>query len=112
MVAVVHYVGHDGEDYFDRWMRRQSSDARARIQTRIDRIELGNLGDYKSVGKGVLELRIHFGPGYRVYFGRDGEALVILLGGGTKRRQGRDIEVAQLRWDAYQQEKRNAREEP
>ena len=112
MVAVVHYVGRDGEDYFDRWLRRQSSDTRARVQTRIDRIELDNLGDHKSVGKGVFELRIHSGPGYRVYFGRDGGALVILLGGGTKRRQGRDIEVAQFRWAAYQQEKRNAREEP
>ena len=112
MIAVVHYVGHDGEDYFDQWLRRQSADTRARIQTRIDRIELGNLGDHKSVGKGVFELRIHFGPGYRVYFGRDGEALVILLGGGAKRLRSRDIEVAQFRWDAYRQEKRNAREEP
>ena len=95
----------DGEDYFDQWLRRQSSDTRACIQTRIDRIELGNLGDYRSVGKGVFELRIHFGPGYRVYFGRDGEALVILLAGGTKRRQSREIEVARYRWDSYQQEK-------
>ena len=84
MSAVVHYVGHDGEDYFDQWLRNQSSDTRARIQTRIDRIELGNLGDHRSVGKGVFELRSHFGAGYRVYFGRDGEALVILLGGGPR----------------------------
>ena len=112
MSAVVHYVGHDGEDYFDQWLRNQSSDTRARIQTRIDRIELGNLGDHRNVGKGVFELRSHFGAGYRVYFGRDGEALVILLGGGTKRRQSRDIAVAQFRWDAYRQEKRNAREKP
>ena len=112
MIEVVHYVGDDGADYFDHWLRRQSADTRARIQTRIDRIELGNLGDHRSVGKGVLELRIHFGPGYRVYFGRDGDALVILLGGGTKRRQSRDIEAAQFRWDSYQQEKRSARETP
>ena len=107
-MSVDNYVGHDGEDYFDRWLRRQSVDTRAGIQTCIDRIELGNLRDCKS----VFELRIYFGPGYRVYFGRDGESLVILLGGGTKRLQRHDIEVAQFRWDAYRQEKRNAREEP
>ena len=112
MIEVVHYVGDDGADYFDRWLRGQSADTRARIQTRIDRIELGNLGDHRSVGKGVLELRIHFGPGFRVYFGRDGDALVILLGGGTKRRQRHDIEAAQFRWDSYKQEKRHARETP
>ena len=112
MIEVVHYVGDDGADYFDRWLRRQSADTRARIQTRIDRIEFGNLGDHRSVGKGVVELRIHFGPGYRVYFGRDGDALVILLGAGSKRRQSRDIEAAQFRWGSYQQEKRDARETP
>ena len=112
MITVVHYIGADGADYFDQWLREQSPDTRGRIQTRIDRIELGNLGDHKSVGQGVFELRIHYGPGYRVYLGRDGEALVILLGGGTKKRQSRDIETAQSRWDAYQQEKRNARKKP
>ena len=59
MITVVHYVGHDGADYFDQWLRSQPSDTRARIQTRIDRIELGNLGGHKSVGNGVFELRIH-----------------------------------------------------
>ena len=112
MIAVVHYVGDDGADYFDQWLRRQSPDTRGRIQTRIDRVELGNLGDHKSVGKGVFELRVHFGPGYRVYFGRDGDALVVLLGAGTKRRQGRDVVTAQSRWAAYQQETRNAGKKP
>lgn len=83
MIAVVHYVGDDGADYFDRWLRRQSPDTRGRIQTRIDRVELGNLGDHKSVGKGVFELR-----------------------------QSRDVETAQSRWAAYQQETRNARKKP
>lgn len=61
--------------------------ARAKVTRAIARVEQGNLTDAKSVGKGVLEYRIDFGPGYRVYFGRDGETLVILLCGGTKRRQ-------------------------
>ena len=103
MIAVVHYVGHDGADYFDQWLHRQSSDTRARVQTRIDRIELGNLGDHKSVGKGVFDVRVAYPYG---------DALVILLGAGTKRRQSHDIEAAQYRWGAYQQEKRSAREEP
>ncbi len=70
----------------------------------------GNFGDHKGVGKGVSELRIGFGPGYRVYYGLDGRNLVILLAGGTKRRQRRDIEKAQACWSAYREERRHARE--
>ena len=109
MTKVVHYVSEDGTDPFDTWFGNLSSEARARVQTRIDRVELGNIGDYRSVGEGVCELRIDFGPGYRVYYGRDGEILVILLGGGTKKPQAGDIARAQGNWKAYKQEKRNAR---
>ena len=110
MVKVVHYVAEDGTDYFDEWLQNQDTEIRARVQTRIDRVELGNFGDHKGVGKGVSELRIDFGPGYRVYYGLDSEKLVILLVGGTKKRQAHDIEMAQACWKTYQQEKRNARE--
>jgi putative addiction module killer protein len=68
--------------------------ARARIQVRIDRLALGNPGDARSVGEGVSELRIDYGPGYRVYFVRRGEAVIVLLAGGNKRTQTRDIEAA------------------
>ena len=71
-------------------------------------MELGNFGDHKSVGEGVYELRIDFGPGYRVHYGRDGDKFVILLVGGTKKRQGRDIAAARNYWSAYKQEKRDA----
>ncbi len=108
MVRIVHYVSEDGTDYFDAWFRTLSPQARSRIQTRIDRMEFGNFGDYKSVGKGVFELRIDFGSGYRLYFGRGGEELVILLGGGTKKRQSWDIAQAQTHWKAYKQEKTDA----
>ena len=108
MTKVVHYVSEDGADPFDAWFGNLSSEARARVQTRIDRVELGNFGDHRSVGEGVCELRIDFGPGYRAYYGRDGEKLVVLLGGGTKKRQSGDIARAQSCWRAYKQEKRNA----
>jgi putative addiction module killer protein len=72
----------------------------------LARLEQGNFSNVKSVGEGVLEYRIDFGPGYRVYFGRDGEALVILLAGGTKKRQQRDIEAAHGYWRDYKQSKR------
>ena len=105
MVRVVHYVAEDGTDYLDEWLQNQDTEIRARVQTRIDRIELGNFGDHKGVGNGVSELRIDFGPGYRVYYGLDNEKLVILLVGGTKKRQARDIKMAQACWKTYQQEK-------
>ena len=77
---------------FDQWMDSlRDRRARARIQVRIDRLALGNAGDAQAVGEGVSELRIDYGPGYRVYFIRRGRALVILLCGGDKRSQAADI---------------------
>lgn len=71
------------------------------VRARLNRIRLGNFGDCKSVGGGVDELRIDFGPGYRVYYGRDGSSVVVLLCGGTKRTQARDIVTAQAYWKVY-----------
>lgn len=68
--------------------------ARARIDTRLRRLSLGNPGDVRSVGEGVSELRIDYGPGYRVYFVQSGQSLVVLLAGGNKRTQDRDIKIA------------------
>jgi putative addiction module killer protein len=82
-------------EVFSKWLRElRDRQARARIQTRIDRLQLGLAGDVKPVGEGVSELRIDYGPGYRVYFARRGQELVILLAGGDKRTQGRDIKTA------------------
>ena len=80
---------------FRKWFASlRDRQARARITARIDRLALGNAGDAQPVGEGVSELRIHYGPGYRVYFVRRGEQLVILLAGGDKRTQDRDIRLA------------------
>jgi putative addiction module killer protein len=82
-------------EIFARWLANlRDGRARARINARVRRLSIGNLGDAKSVGGGVLELRIDYGPGYRVYFVRRGEALVILVAGGDKRTQSRDITTA------------------
>jgi len=82
-------------EVFSKWLRElHDRQARARIQTRVDCLQLGLAGDVKPVGEGVSELRIDYGPGYRVYFIRRGRELVILLAGGDKRTQDRDIKTA------------------
>ena len=84
-------------------------DARATgiVRARLNRIRLGNFGDCKSVGSGVEELRIDFGPGYRVYYGREGQLVVILLCGGSKGTQARDVLRAQKYWKEYLDAKAN-----
>ena len=76
-------------------------EARSRISARLDRLNAGLFGDWKSVGGGVYELRIDHGPGYRVYYGQDGNILILLLCGGTKRTQAKDIEKAYAYWKDY-----------
>lgn len=83
--------------------------AAAKIAVVLARIEQSNLSNVKGVGEGVLEYRLDFGPGYRVYFGRAGDVLVIRLSDGTKKRQQRAIEAAKARWAAYKRRKRLAR---
>ena len=80
---------------FERWfVRLRDRAAKARIQARIDRLQLGNAGDVQAVGGGISEMRIHFGPGYRVYFVQRGTKLIVLLAGGDKSSQASDIEAA------------------
>ena len=91
---------------FENWLDHLSDiNAKARILQRVDRIELGNFGDCEPVGDGVYELRIDHGPGYRMYFGNDGKHLVILLCGGTKKRQEKDIKQAKAYWKDYKARK-------
>jgi putative addiction module killer protein len=101
-IELLEYITEKGRSPFSSWLLnlKDKSD-RARIRVRLNRISLVNFGDCKSVGKGVSELRTTFGPGYRVYFGRVGTTVVILLGGGTKKSQPKDIEAAQNYWADY-----------
>lgn len=88
-------IGVRKTDTFENWfVSLRDMQAKARIQARIDRAALGNLGDWAAVGEGVSEMRIHYGPGYRVYFTQRGHELLILLAGGDKRTQDRDIKTA------------------
>ena len=79
--------------------------AAAKIATALTRLSLGNMSNVKGAGSGVFEVRIDFGPGYRVYFGKDGDHLIILLGGGGKQRQQRDINAAIATWADYKRRK-------
>jgi putative addiction module killer protein len=106
VVEISEFHDSTGRSFFSRWFHTLDGTACARVTEALDRLALGNFSAIKSVGRGVHELRINFGPGYRVYCGRDGETLVILLGGGTKKRQQQDIETAQSLWGQYKKRKR------
>lgn len=102
VIEVLEYLTTDGRNPFREWLESlKDREARARVRVRINRIRLGNFGDSKSVGGGVSELRVPYGPGYRVYYGKQGDAIVLLLCGGDKRTQSRDIDMAQDRWQDY-----------
>ena len=100
-IRVVEYEGADGRSPFARWFNDLDPMAAAKIAVAVTRVAAGNVSNVKGVGEGVLEQKIDFGPGYRVYFGRDGDRLVVLLGAGTKRRQQADIANAIMRWRDY-----------
>ena len=100
------YNTKDGKRPFDKWFDGlRDRNAQQRIDARLARVQLGNFGDSKTVGEGVLELRIDYGPGYRVYFGRDGDQVVLLLMGGDKRTQSKDIATAKEYWADYKARK-------
>ncbi len=101
MIEVREYIDAEGRSPYARWFNRLNIQAAAKVATALVRMERGNLSNTKGVGGGVFECRINFGPGYRVYLGKDGDALIILLSGGTKNRQQDDIEAARDLWREY-----------
>ncbi len=102
--AVREFVSSDGRIPFREWLSKLDVAIHARIQVRILRFESGNLGDHKSVGGGVWEARMPFGSGYRLYFGKDGNRIVVLLVGGDKSSQSKDVRLAQRYWNEYLEE--------
>ena len=100
-----------GHNHYREWVSGLDASVRARVDKSVLRMGNGLLSDIKPEGEGVSALRLDFGPGYRVYFGQDGDALVILLAGGTKRRQEKDILRARALWVEYKRRKRESKEE-
>lgn len=96
------YVTEDGREPFSEWLSTlRDTKARAKIRVRLDRASLGNFGDCRGVGEGVQELRVDSGPGYRVYFAQEDATMVLLLCGGDKGTQVKDIETAKRYWSDY-----------
>jgi putative addiction module killer protein len=109
MITIREYIDPKGNNSYAKWFNRLNAPAAARVTAALVRIEQGNFSTAKGIGAGLLECRIDFGPGYRVYFGRDGDTLVILLGGGTKKRQQNDIVTAKKLWKEYKRRQRQER---
>jgi putative addiction module killer protein len=101
VVDVREYLDRQGRSRYRLWFDRLNAPAAAKVATAVTRLSLGNMSNVK----GVFELRIDFGPGHRVYFGKDGDHLIILLGGGIKQRQQRDINDAIANWEDYKRRK-------
>ncbi len=99
---IKEYITKDGNNPFRDWFNSlKNVTTQAKIDVRLARVRLGNFGDTKSAGKGVYELRFHFGSGYRIYYGLDGSEIVLLLCAGDKRNQKKDIKKAHIYWEEY-----------
>jgi putative addiction module killer protein len=97
---VVEYL-RAGVSPFAKWFSGLEAHAAAKVTVALYRLEQGNVSNVKSVGKGVSEYKIEFGPGYRIYFGQESDELIILLGGGSKKFQNQDIQAAHVLWAEY-----------
>ena len=106
MPELREYLDDKGRNRYRDWLVTLDATARARVIAAVLRMESGNFSGAKSIGSSVYELRLDFGPGYRVYFGSDGEQVVILLIGGSKKRQQMDINIAHALWADYKRRKR------
>jgi len=106
VIDVREYLAVDGSNPYRKWFNSLNAHAAAKVAIAVTRMRQGNLSNTKGVGAGLHEYTVDFGPGYRIYFGRDGERLVILLGGGTKKRQQEDIRRAQDIWADYKRRKK------
>ena len=102
MYGIRHYIDPDGQDLFIKWIDGlRDRQAQARVAARLTRLHNGNFGDCRHVGEGVWELRIDWGPGYRVYYAIEGKRAILLCEGGDKRTQSADIKEAIARWNDW-----------
>ncbi len=106
MIEVREYLDDKGNSPYVKWFDHVNVTAAVKVSIAFHRVDQGNFSNVKGVGAGVFEYRIAFGPGYRIYFGKDGDRLVILLAGGTKKRQDADITAAKVYWQDYKRRKR------
>ena len=109
MINIVEYENEAGGHPYSKWFASLNVQAALKVRTAVARMENGNFSNVKALGQGVSEYKLDFGPGYRVYFGKDGDKIVVLLGGGTKKRQSSDIATAQELWRLYKQRKKKGR---
>lgn len=98
------YVTKNGKKPFYEWFFKLDSKSACIVYDRIERVKCGHFGDHRNLGDGVFELRIHFSPGYRVYFGKHNQRIILLLCAGDKNTQNRDIKKAKEYWEKYQNE--------
>lgn len=105
-VKIEEFIRDDGSSPFEKWFKRLNAIAAAKVTTALYRMELGNYSNVEGVGEGVFEYKLNFGPGYRIYFGQEGDELIILVGGGTKKQQSKDIKNAKELWLEYKKAKK------
>ncbi|MCQ0990625.1 type II toxin-antitoxin system RelE/ParE family toxin [Jiella marina] len=111
MTELVYYTDENGHSQITDWLEELDRQASKRVILALDHLEAGNTGKLKSLRGGLYELRVSHGPGYRVYLGQEGDRLIILLCGGTKRQQDQDIKRARSLWAAYKAEKKTQKQE-
>jgi putative addiction module killer protein len=104
-LKLIPFINSKGKEPFTDWIFGLDSLTRKRILVRLARIQAGNFGDCKCIGERLFELRLFFGKGYRIYFGKDVENIIILLGGGSKNTQVNDIAKAKSNWEYYCEQK-------
>ena len=107
-IRINEFVTRNGHSPFTKWFNRLNAQAAYKVTEALYKLGLGNFSKVKSVGAGVYEYKIHFGPGYRIYFGQDGDSLIILLAGGTKKQQNLDINDSKNLWRQYKDTKKHA----
>ena len=107
-MEVREYLTAQGRSPFARWFQKLDARTAVKVTVSLNRMEQGNLSNTRSLG-GIFEYKLDYGPGYRIYFGREGDVLILLLGGGTKQTQSEDILSANRRWADYKQRKKAER---